>query len=266
MTRSYPPWFSIVRALPVKEVGLLGGFLFWVAVASAVGQSVSLAVAPQTTGTVGSLFSLTATVENAASAPIAAGEVSFYDGSNLFASAEIDSATGTATFATRSLRIGNHSITAVFNGTDLNPAGTSNPVTVSVTGKYTTTTALSGYESQGAYSFIGEIDAFGLGNPSGSVTFTDISTNPASVLGTVPLTQGADYFTYLPSTVTTASPTDAVITGDFDGDGRQDLAVSGSNLISIFLGNGGRDLQAAEDGFSGGGFYGRGRLQRGWQT
>jgi len=85
--------------------------------------------------------SVTFTATVSGNGGIATGNVTFMDGSNTLGSLAMN-ASGTATFTTSSLAVGQHSITAIYGG-DANDAGSTSPaVTLTVTA-YTTQTSLA---------------------------------------------------------------------------------------------------------------------------
>jgi hypothetical protein len=214
---------------------------------SNAGTGSTTLTATPSSGALGTVVKLTATVVNAAAAPVTAGSVNFYDGTNLLSTVELVSTTGIATFETRSLTIGSHALTASFTGDDLNNASSSPAVTVTVTGKYATTTGLTPTGVQGSYALTALVNAYGLGNPSGSVVFTDTSTS--TTLGTVALTESSLVSNFLSAgTLTAGTNPRWVVAGDFNGDGKPDLAVANSSSgdISIFIGNGDGTFQAPQ--------------------
>jgi hypothetical protein len=206
---------------------------------NAVAGTRKLTVAPAS-GVAGTLFTLSASAFTAAGAPVTQGVFTFYDGTTALANVEIDGATGIATFLTRSLNIGTHSLTATLSGTG---AG---PVVVSVGGKYPSSTSLSATGMQGSYSFAASVAGLGFGALSGSVAFTDTSTG--ATLGTAALSSSAAAWGYLPP-VTAASPgqPNNLTIGDFNGDGRPDVAVTNStaSTVSVYLSNGDGTVQEA---------------------
>ena len=199
-------------------------------------STTTLAITP-VTGAQGVVFTLTATVVSGGQ-PVTGGEVNFLDGEMVVASAELVSATGVATYKTRSFTIGSHALTAMFTGTSAAAASaTTAAVTLNVTGKYGTTTALTSTGVQGSYALTGTVDGLGLGSPTGNVVFTDTSTN--ATLGTVPVSGVVRGF--VPGTpISAGSAAAQVVSADVNGDGKLDLVVANSSgaMVTVLLGNG----------------------------
>lgn len=191
---------------------------------------------------------LTATV-NAGGKAISPGLVLFCDATakycedtSILGTAQLAS-TGTASINLR-LGIGTHSIKAVFVGTDEVSASSSEAESLTVTGKNSTTSTISVSGNSGNYTLSATVA--GIGNstagPTGEVSFVDpfnshiVLSN--ATLGLSTLTQG---FATPVSYVTGNTPA-AVATGDFNGDGRPDLAVANQNgassFVGVFLGKG----------------------------
>jgi N-acetylneuraminic acid mutarotase len=77
----------------------------------------------------------------------------------------------------------------------------------------------------------------GVSGPTGTVTFTDITTG--QTLGTAVLGSSTIARSYLPPvSYATGSEPGGVTYGDFNGDGKPDLAVAQGNTISVFTNNG----------------------------
>jgi Bacterial Ig-like domain (group 3)/FG-GAP-like repeat/Domain of unknown function DUF11 len=212
----------------------------------------TLTLLPGTSVSAGTTISLTATVLHG-STPVFPGLVTFCDaaasqctGAAIFATAQLTNS-GSAT-ANLVLGSGTYSIKAVFAGTTGFQSSESLAQALIVTGTAgyasTTTIALSG--SSNSYSLTGTVAAFGKPVPTGTVSFLDTTTGN-SVLGTATLDPASLGFTLAPATASPAvngSPHFA--TGDFNHDGKIDLAVpngSGST-VSVLLGNGDGTFQA----------------------
>ncbi len=84
---------------------------------------------------------------------------------------QIQTASQTAVFKTMLAGAGTHSLTAVFGG--INTAGTSvSPAqTVTLTGTYATTTALTSTGMEGNYTLTATVTGYGNPTPTGNVTF-----------------------------------------------------------------------------------------------
>ena len=142
---------------------------------------------------------------------------------------------------------GSHSYKAVFAGTYSNTAGTSAASSLAVTAALNSTTTIAQSGSAGNYTLTANVAGQGAVAPSGSVSFLD-TTDGNFPLGSATLAAGTPTLTV--STAQTAAVStqpNSVVTADFNGDGIPDLAVanSGSNTISILLGNGNGTFTAA---------------------
>ena len=190
---------------------------------------------------------LTASVV-AGGAPVANGSVTFCDASA--PRCEDSAIVGTAqlTAGTAHLKyvpgIGTHKYTAVFTGTAAATASTSSVQTLTVTGLYPTTTAIAATGNPSGYDLTATVVGYANHPPvmAGTVSFQDTS-NGNFVLGTAPLgapTYAENFIQATGSPFATGNQPAAGGTGDFNGDGKPDLAVLNSvtNSISVFLGNG----------------------------
>jgi hypothetical protein len=198
--------------------------------------------------TAGTPLVLTATVK-AGARPLTTGQVKFCDATaehctdiHLLGSAQLTSA-GTAALKFVP-GIGSHSYKAVFVGTTSNGASYSAPLKLNVRGKYPTTTTITQSASKGTYTLtatvVGDVGRSGLAAPTGTVSFLDTS-NGNAVVGKAMLRTGTARLNWTGSlTPTTASNSIFVAVGDFNGDGKADLAVAnyGSDTLTILLGNG----------------------------
>ena len=192
----------------------------------------------------GTLVTATATV-SAGSAPLTAGQVNFCDATatycdpvHLLGSAQLTSG-GTA-----SLQFipgaGSHSYKAVFVGTNANATSTSATSTLAVTASQASTTTIAQIGSTGNYTLIATVTGQGPVAPSGNVSFLD-STDGNFSLGSAQLTSGAATLSMsVAQSPTVGSEPESVATGDFNGDGIPDLAVTNlnANIITILLGKG----------------------------
>ncbi len=86
-----------------------------------ISKTTALASSPNPS-TVGQTVTFTATVTPTSGTGTPTGTVQFFDGTTQIGSGTLDATTGTTTFATSSLAVGNHSITAQYLG-DQNDAG-----------------------------------------------------------------------------------------------------------------------------------------------
>ncbi len=207
----------------------------------------TLTILPGSSVNAGATVTLTATVVHGSTAAFP-GLVTFCDanaaqctGDAIFGTAQLTSP-GTATLKVV-LGAGSYSIKAVFAGTTPYQKSESSPqaLTVNGVGGYTTTTTIAATGSVNNYTLTGTVTAFGKPIPTGTISFLDTTTSN-SVLATADLDPLSLGFTMTPATASSAvdgSPYLAV-TGDFNNDGKFDLAIpSGSaSTISVLLGNG----------------------------
>ena len=125
------------------------------------------------------------------------GTVQFFDGTTQIGSKTLDPTTGTATFVTSSLAVGNHVITAQYLG-DQNDAGsTSAPLTQVVNPITISTTTLASSPNPSTFgqnvTFTATVTpTSGTGRPTGTVQFFDGTTKIGS--GTLDATTGTTTF------------------------------------------------------------------------
>ena len=179
--------------------------------------------------------------------PVTRGLVVFCDanaaqceGSAMFGAAQLTSS-GTATIELI-LGVGTYSVNAVFLGTVGNPTSTSLAQTLIVNGNasYVTATTIATGGSAGNYTLSGTVAAFGRPAPVGPVSFLD-NSNQNVVVGTAVLEPSTLGFNLVPAAVQSSAgafPYFATA-GDFNNDGKMDLAVAnGDGTVSVLLGNG----------------------------
>jgi hypothetical protein len=233
--------------------------------ASTTALAVTSSGSPVTSVASGSMVTLTATVASG-TAKVTAGTVNFCDATaayctdiHLLGTAQLTSA-GTATINLLP-GIGSHSFNAVFVGTSsyTTSSSSTDQLTVTITGSYPTATTATGittaYSTANGYTVAAQV--VGLGNdtaaPTGTVSILDTSSANA-VLGTGLLSAyGTGIAFSNPSTisfpVTENRESSVVAVGDFNGDGKPDLAVVSQYpemSVTILLGNGdGTFTQAA---------------------
>ena len=193
----------------------------------------------------GTAVTFTASVSNGS--PVTAGTVTFCDAtqplcenSAVIGSAQLTSAGAAVIKLTAG--IGSHSYKAVFNQNNTNVTSTSTSQSLTVTGTYASTTAITSSGSAGNYTLTGTVvgkASLSL-SPTGSVSFVDTS-NGNLVLGSAALGSATLAQTFAAQvTYATGSASQFVATGDFNGDGKPDLAVTnnGGATVGVLLGNG----------------------------
>src|SRR5215469_17529938 len=139
----------------------------------------------------GSIVTMTANVSSGGQG-VTGGTVTFRD---TFAGAAQDLGTvqvqsangspGLAILKTEVGGVGAHSIVAIYNAPKAYSTSTSAPAALTFQLPYSSATALAVTGSGGNYTLTGTLSAFGPVQPTGSVTFTDTSSN--TVIGTSPL-------------------------------------------------------------------------------
>ncbi len=191
-------------------------------------------------------ITLTATVTGATR-----GEVSFCnhaaahcDGAGLLGTARV-TISGKATLK-MILGAGSYSIYAKYPNTGSAFGSSSAPqaVTVAGAGNILSSTVLATPSgSAGNYTLSAAVTAFGHAAPSGTVSFVN-TTNGNAVVATAALDPATRTFSFLPSLASPLTGEPAVqfvATGDFNHDGKADLAVlngGSSGTVAIYLGNG----------------------------
>ena len=134
--------------------------------------------------------------------------------------------------------IGTHLYKAVYTGTLTAGPSSSAPLWITVTGVHPTATTLSDSVVSGKYTLTAVVTEAGVQPPNGNVAFMNVGSN--ATLGIANLSSPtAPVLSFNPLSTSTASGgLVPVATGDFNHDGQLDLAVGGSNGLSILLGNG----------------------------
>ena len=157
----------------------------------------------------GQAVTFTATVTSAGN-PVGAGTVTFTEGATTLAANVALNAQGQATFTTSALTVGPHTITATYSGSPPNFLDSSAQLTQSVT-PATTTTALASSLNP---SFVGQQVTFTATVSTtfgpvtaGTVTFTDESTTPATVLAANVALNASGVATFATSALTAGSHT-----------------------------------------------------------
>jgi len=222
---------------------LLASLMLTVALGvSAQTSTTTSLVADKQNSALGTIFTLTATVTDARG-PVQLGRVTFYDGdpsgpAAALGTVVLNGANGTATLK-RAFTIGSHAITAKFLGTNTEASSSSSSPTITVTGQYASTTALHNAIG-GEKKLIAAVSGQGLVPITGSVTFTDTTTN--TVLGTVPLNTPLlrTGFRRIGTVIMPDNSSPTIVVGDFNNDGKPDLVAITylSRAIQVFLGHG----------------------------
>ncbi len=143
--------------------------------------------------------------------------------------------------------VGVHQFVANYGGTSVFTTSSSSSQSVTFFGPYLTSTALASTGAAGNYTLTGTVSAFGPVTPTGSVTFTDTTSNftlGTATLNASTLQTGFTPYTLYPIANTNNGQTGSTIgpaIGDFNGDGRPDYAVptnTGPIVILLGAGNG----------------------------
>lgn len=200
----------------------------------------------------GTAVTLTASV-TANGAAVSPGQVTFCDAAAPYC--EDEAVLGTAQLTSNGsasikliLGIGTHLIKVVFAGTTADVGSTSAEQSLVVTGEHSTTTTIASSGGPGHYTLTAAVKGNGDGaaGPNGDVSFLDTSNGDA-VLGTAPLGVSTRSLSFLESggyiNGTEFATTTSVAVGDFNRDGKPDLAVvsqvgTTGNIVGVLLGNG----------------------------
>ena len=216
------------------------------------GTTTSLFTTPENPSS-GAVITMTAQV-SATEFTVAGGTVTFTDTYNsvteVLGTVQVQSTNGNPGTAVLEVEVGGvgvHQFVANYGGTAVFTTSSSSSQSVTFAGPYLTSTALASSGAAGNYTLTGTVSAFGPVTPTGSVTFTDTTSN--FTLGTAPLNAstlqtGFTPYTLYPIANMNNGQTGSTIgpaIGDFNGDGRPDYAVptnTGPIVILLGAGNG----------------------------
>ncbi len=236
------------------RAALLAGLAMTCATAQAASPTATTLAISATSVPYKNPITLTATVTSGG-APVTAGLVLFCDATAPIC--ENNSALGLAqlTFpgATAKLKLGSgplgvHSYKAVYRANATYTASTSNTVSYTVSGTYSSATAIGSTGSVGNYTLSGTVAGIGSGltGPTGNVAFLDASAGN-NLLGTQPLGSAAlsNAFVSAPNspfaiaTSTTTRRSVAIASTYLSGDNNLDVVTGdASQTVTVLLGNG----------------------------
>jgi hypothetical protein len=143
--------------------------------------------------------------------------------------------------------MGSHTYKAVFVGVNAQAASSSSPSSLTVTASQVSTTTIAQSGTTGNYTLTATVVGQGPISPSGAVSFLD-TTNANSPTGSAVLAPSQTTLTSVNSqSPATGTQPWAVAAGDFNGDGKPDLAVTNEsgNSVTILQGNGDGTFTAA---------------------
>ena len=183
---------------------------------------------------------------------VAGGTVTFTDTYNsvteVLGTVQVQSTNGNSGTAILEVEVGGvgaHQFVANYGGTAVFATSSSSPQSVTFAGPYLSATALASTGASPNATLTGTVSAFGPVTPTGSVTFTDTTSN--FVLGTAALNASSLQNGFTPYTLYPVANmnngntggTNGPTIGDFNGDGRPDYAVpTNTGPIAILLGAG----------------------------
>src|SRR5271157_4223798 len=243
-------WTSATRStLSHKHILVLLATLFFTVLVLpvAVGQptTTTLSVSP-INATAGQVVTLTATVSAVDGGPVTFGTVTFSctgcvaRGMQVLGTVQLVQLGQQAGTATLKIRFapGTYTLTAQFNGTNTFLKSVSDTQQLTVTGTEPTITTLTAQPDGNNYDFTASVFGFGFPAPTGSASFTDLTT--LVNLGSVEIL-GPGTSTFQPQQTYPAGNKPAgVAVGDFNRDGFPDIVVANQsdNTVSVLLGNG----------------------------
>src|SRR5271157_4775225 len=238
-------WTSATRsALIHKRILVLLAILFFAILVLPVAaeppagspSTTTLSVSP-TNASAGQVVTLTATVSNGDL--VTRGTVTFSSRKQALGTVQLvqnGGAQGTATLKIR-FAPGTYTLTAQFNGTSFDQPSQSDPQQLTVTGTEPTITTMTAKPDGSNYDFTASVFGFGFPAPTGTASFNDLTT--MTNLGMVPIAGPGTLGFQLPASLPVGNVPEGIASGDFNGDGCPDLAVtnSGDGTVSVLLGN-----------------------------
>src|SRR5208337_3077261 len=226
---------------------LLAIFLFAVLVlpVAAVQPSTTTLSASPANASAGQVVTLTATVTSGEEL-VTAGTVNFSSGKQVLGAVQLVQLGQQAGTATLKIRFapGTYTLTARFNGISYNSyldsgfqPSQSQPQQLTVTGTEPTITTLTAKPDGSNFDFTASVFGFGFPPPTGTASFNDLTT--MTNLGMVPIAGPGTLGFQLPASLPVGNVPEGIASGDFNGDGCPDLAVtnSGDGTVSVLLGN-----------------------------
>ncbi len=181
--------------------------------------------------TYGASVTFTATITSS-STTAATGTVSFYDGATKIGAGTLTA--GVATFATTTLAVGTHSITATYAGDSNNSAGTSNAVSQVVntaSSSITVTSTLNPSNFGQSVTFTATVTAAtGTGNLTGTVQLQDTYNGVTTTLAPSLAVNAAGVATFA---ITTLGVGQHSITATYSGDSTHATSTTATPLIQV---------------------------------
>ena len=189
----------------------------------------------------GSEIVFTSLVSAPTSIGLPTGTVTFYDGSTIIGTGDLSTTganTGTATFTTRLLNGGAHTITAVYGGDSNFVTVTSSPLNQTVNKANTTTTIFSNSSNPSEFGQPVTLQAQVIGSvsnpplpPSGSVVFYDGTT----VIGTVPVSAISSNTSLATFTTSSLSIGPHNLSASYQGDINYNISTSTTMTQTVIL-------------------------------
>ncbi len=218
-----------VGTIPSESFTMLGG--------TVIPTQTNLSISPGQPQA-GQEVTLTATVL-AQDQIVGIGTVTFSNGNEVLETVQANnSGNTTAVFKTR-FGPGTYSITATYNANDSFQSSVSSPSSLTVTGTEPTVSTLTATPSGSDYDFGLSVFGFGLSPLAGSATVNNLSQG-GTLLGNINITGPGTSTFQGPTSFPAGSAPSALVSGDLNGDGIPDLAVTntGTNTVTVLLGNG----------------------------